>query len=240
MSLLTICQNVADEVGVDQPSTIIGNADENAIRLLAAAKREGKRLSRRHDWAILQIEHEFNTAASDDEYQFPADFDRMLGDTAWDRNNYWALRGPLSPAQWQIRKSALVASSLIRKRWRIRQDPLTMPPIKAFFVDPVPTAVETLVFDYVSSSWVADATTNLPISDWSADNDTALIDEELIELGVLWRFRKMLGLVYLDERDEYERAVERAAASDSGLGTINMAGDRPAIAEVNVPEGDFG
>lgn len=65
-------------------------------------------------------------------------------------------------------------------------------------------------------------------SDWAADGDTALIDEELIELGVLWRTMRRLGFAYDEEKEEYERLVDLAVAQDGGTAIIDL-----------VPSSDF-
>ena len=54
MSLLTLCQEVVDETGIGStPSTIISNTDPLAVQLLATAKGEVVRLSRRHTWQAI-------------------------------------------------------------------------------------------------------------------------------------------------------------------------------------------
>ena len=54
MTLLSICQNVADFTGFERPVTVVDNTDPIARQLLALAQREGKQLLRMSDWAILK------------------------------------------------------------------------------------------------------------------------------------------------------------------------------------------
>ena len=44
MTLLSICQDAAKEIGIPSPSTLIGSTDTTNIQLTAAANREGKNL----------------------------------------------------------------------------------------------------------------------------------------------------------------------------------------------------
>jgi hypothetical protein len=233
MTLLSICQNVADEVGVDQPASVIGNGEDTAKRLLAAAKREGKELARK-SWTVLQVEHPFTTVASTAEYSLPADYSKLISDTVWDRTNYWKVRGGLSPAQWQVRKSAILAQSDIRRAFRIKASS----GVRKFFLDPVPSSADDLVFEYLSTSWCEDSG-GTGQSQWAADTDVGRLDENLIELGVRWRFLQRLGLSYLDEKDEYERAVDQEFAADYGPELLNMAEQTEGFF-VNVPETGFG
>src|SRR5512146_56394 len=39
------------------------------------------------------------------DYTMPSDFERPIDGTMWDRTRYWAMRGPMSPQQWQFYKS---------------------------------------------------------------------------------------------------------------------------------------
>lgn len=58
--------------------------------------------------------------------------------------------------------------------------------------------------------------------DWVADTDTGLVDEDLIELGVVWRLARRLGFAYDEEKDEYEREVDKAVARDGGTAILNL------------------
>lgn len=65
MSLLTICQAVANDIPVAAPGTIIGNNDETAALLLAQANLAGEALARapQGGWTAMMREYDFVTAA---------------------------------------------------------------------------------------------------------------------------------------------------------------------------------
>ncbi len=84
-------------------------------------------------------------------YAMPGDFDYHLNRTHWDRTNRWELMGPISPQEWQWRKSGIIASTP-RRRFRIKGAADTQ-----FFVDPAPGSGDSgqyLSFEYQSSNWV--------------------------------------------------------------------------------------
>lgn len=77
--------------------------------------------------------------------------------------------------------------------------------------------------------------------DWVADSDTALLDEDLMELGVLWRTMRRIGIAYDEEQSEYENQVRQSIARDGGTANLNLA-PRIGVALVgpyNVQEGNF-
>lgn len=245
MSLLTICSNAILDIGIeDSPvlSAIIGNTTPLAKRVLQQARQAASSLSKRANWSALIVENVF-TANGQTAFTLPSDFRSMVNDTLWDRSRYWALRGALSPQQWQVYKSSIIGTATIEQRWRIRipsgSGAGTSP---EFFIDPTIAATDnsTFVYEYVSNNWCRSAG-GTPQSDWQADSDTSVLDENLLELGVRWRLMRRLGLSYEEEREEYEREVDKAVARDGGTATLSLVPRRglQLIGPLNVQEGNF-
>jgi hypothetical protein len=65
MSLLSICQAVAQAIPVATPAAIVSNPDETAVLLLALANEAGNALARRPDggWVDMIREYDFTTAS---------------------------------------------------------------------------------------------------------------------------------------------------------------------------------
>ena len=238
MTLLTICQSVADTIPVEKPTVVYGSTNDTARLLVALAQKEGKILAKRHNWIALGKEHTFDTVNGTADYSLPSGYARLENNTVWDRANYWAMRGPLSPQAWQAYKSSVLGDTVtVRKRYRIRDVSGTV----KFSIDPTPTSAEALVYEYISDQW-CQSSGGTAQSAWAADTDTGILDEDLTALGVLWRALKRLGMEYADERVEYEREVEKAIARDGGAPILSVAHrDRTAlIGPWNVPDTGFG
>ncbi|MES0385716.1 MAG: hypothetical protein ABUJ98_14175 [Hyphomicrobium sp.] len=234
MTLLTLCQNVADDVGVERPTTIVGNPDRTAKRLLRAATRECQLLAKQ-DWSILQRPHEYSTVAGVDAYDLPDDFESLLSDTSWDRTNYWLIRGGMTAKEWQVRKSAIIATTAFRKEFRIKRGAGN---VRQYFIDPVPTEADDLVFEYKSKGW-AQSSTGVVQSQWLADTDTAILDEDLVEMGVLWRYLKRIGQSYIEEFNEHALIGRQMLAQDRAPRTLVPRTNAFVIGAANVPTGNF-
>jgi len=237
MSLLSVCQTVAEEIGFTAPASIVGSSSKTAKQLYRVVNRSGKTLAR-FPWTILQKENAFVTAADTASYALPSDFGWLIQETAWDRDNYWSMRGPRTPLEWQIFKSGLVASASSRIRFRIKADGASA----KFFIDPTPSEANIdLVFEYVSKNWAANSAGSTTYSAYQADTDVALIDEELITLDAIWRFRSSKGLSYMEDKDTAVREIDKAKARDGGIPVVNLSGPRmvPDF-RMNLPESGFG
>lgn len=311
MSLLTICTNVANDLALSAPTSIVGNTDETAIRLLAQAQRAGQSLAKKppYGWLAMQREYTFTTSAianqngsiantgpggvavisgltttagmaastwyafgsgvpnnaivsavtpttvtinqptvtpgagqfsfGKSDYALPADFQRPIDGSLWDRSRYWQMRGPMSPQEWQLFKSSLIGKASIQRRYRFRR----IAGNNVFSIDPVPTDNGAImVFEYVSNAW-CESQSLVPQTAWAADTDIGILDEDLIELGTRWRMLRRLGMSYSEELDEYEREVSKAMAHDGGAAVLSLVREYngPALLSwANIPETGYG
>jgi len=221
MTLLSIVQDAASEIGVPAPTTVIGSLDETAVQLLRLANRQGKHLAQRYNWEAITKEATFTTVATESQGLVTAaasDFGRFVNNTMYDRTATKRVIGPLSEAEWQ-RDQALNAVP-VDPTFRIRGG--------AILFNPVSAAGNTIAFEYISTQWVTSKTS------FTADTDTAVISEDLITLGVIWRYLQAKGLSYAEEFREYEAQLHNLQAVDGSKPILNMGDgavkDRPNAA----------
>jgi hypothetical protein len=229
MSLATICINVANDLGIDEPTRPLwGSKLPTAKRLIAQARRAAWSLHRRGLWANTVIEHEF-TAAGASDHPLPPDFLRLINDTAWERSRYWAMRGALGAQAWQLYRSSIYGRATMWRRFRIHvpAGQAVGTPV-SFSIDPNVSAEDhssRFVFEY-QSAWYIRRPDGTIAADWTGDDDTALRDEVMIELGTRWRMLRRMGLAYDEEKEEYEREVDKLVAFNGGTQTLNLV---PAV-----------
>ena len=173
------------------------------------------------------------------DYPLPADFQRPIDGTFWDRSRFWQMRGALSPQQWQMYKSSVLGTSAtIQRRYRIRNVAGTV----YLSIDPVPTDNDSaLVFEYMSNAWCASSVGALQ-THWAADTDVGVLDEVLIRKGVQWRLLERLGMAYDVAQAEYEDLADRAVAHDAGTQILEMVKTAGVtlVGPWNVPETGYG
>lgn len=240
MSLLTIAQNVAEQIPINSPTSVIGNRSRETKLLLSCIQKAGEAISRRpeHGWVVQQIEYTFNTADGTAAYSLPTGFRYLINETLWDRSNYWELRGPKDPREWQQYKSSVLGNvDGFRRRFRIKGTSGT----KEFYIDPTPSEVATLVFEYVSTTW-CESSGGTAQTRFAADTDVAIIDEWLIELEALWRYLQRSGIGYEEEFNFAEREIDKAIARDGGAEGLVIGGHEPyhLITSSHAPDTGFG
>ena len=175
------------------------------------------------------------------QYPFPSDYDHAINQTFWDRQYRWQMLGPLTPQEWQVLKSG-IAPTGPRRRFRVFGN--------QFVLDPPPTSNNILVYEYISNGFcVPNGTTVTPQSgafqsSWKLDTDVGVLSEDLMTLGLKWRWLRAKGYAYDEEFDTYEKARDRAAARDGG-GARSLVMNRqfissPLITSSQIPDAGFG
>lgn len=233
MSLLTIVQNAVNEIGFgDAPVTVVGNTDKTPTQMLSLLNREGESLSR-YNWEALVKEHTFTLTASDQDYATPAGFRYMIPDSIWNRDSKRPVRSPLTGQEWQFYKGWSTVTGLTL-RARIRNKELEF--------DQEITAADDgkiIAYEYVSSYWTEDSG-GTGQGKFADDTDVAILDEELLTMGLIWRFRKAKGLEWESNYLDYKNEVNRAKARDGSSRTLNLNKYTNAGLGANIPEDGFG
>lgn len=226
--------NVLPEIGFPTLTTVVGNSNQTAVQALAIAQRTGKQLARK-PWRILIKRNTFTTVSSAESYALPNDFNYFIPNTEWNDSNDELMIGPLSDERWQADLTGLVTVT-VNDRFQIRADGNQ----SRFFVRPVPTASENITFFYASKSWCISSSGNRQ-TEWKADTDQLLLDQESFELEFKWRLLRAQRREFQDERMEAIRVTKTAYARDGGMKTYRILGPIEDIfPEGRVPETGFG
>jgi hypothetical protein len=234
MSLLTIVQGATDEIGIPRPVSVSGSSDQTTRQLMALANREGKQLAARHAWTALQTEGVITTTAAEDQGALSSllpGFDRFINRSEWDRSKQSPLGGPVSPQYWQQLKAVTALGPFYSFRVRGGR----------FLMIPAPPAGVTIGLEYVTKYWATNAAGASPAAAFAQDTDAALLDEDLIQLGLIWRWKQAKGFDFADDQALYEERVMNAIGRDGGKRVLDMAepgGDR-LPPQIQTPEGSW-
>tara|TARA_R110000744_G_C19337398_1_gene559149 strand:- start:99 stop:806 length:708 start_codon:yes stop_codon:yes gene_type:complete len=233
MTLLTICQDAAEIIGITAPAVVTASTDTSVIQLAAAANQEGRAQVRRYNWEVLIKEGSHTTLAAESQgtmVSIAADFGRFSNNTLWNRTTDRKYFGPITGTEWQRIKA--IVSGGITNYFRIRGGKLLM--------TPTPTVGQAVNFEYVSKNWVDTAGGSAANADkFTADSQTTVLEEELVVLGVVWRFLKLKGLPYDVQFMEYQTRMMEYSGQDGAKPVLHMAGPGRAILALNVPEGNY-
>jgi len=234
MTILSMCQNVADFTGFERPTSVISNTDPIARQLLALAQREGKQLMRVSDWAILKKEHTFSTSNGTAAYALPSDFDRLVLETSYNRSDNDILTGPISSSEYQLVNHGMATTGTTEKfRLKAASNALK------FELDPTPSSTQTIGFEYVSNQFCQSSGGSGQAA-WAADTDTGILDETTMEMGITWRFKAAHGLDFAEDFRQYQLEVRQAVARNGSSPVLQLDDARKLIVGPYQSDGNYG
>ena len=231
MTLLTIIQNASDTIGLSRPSAVVSSTDGNVRTLLSLAQTEGRELLERYSWPATQLEVTHTTLAAELQgvmATIAPGFGYIINNTFWDRTLTEPVTGPLSPTEWQGLKARTATGPY--SSYRIQGVSL--------YAYPAPPAGNTWAFEY-QSTYFCQSAASANQSAWAADTDTGILDENLMELGVIWRFKKKNGLDYSEDYRVYEQKLANETARVGGKRTLIMNAGGGPTSGIYVSEGTW-
>lgn len=246
MTVLTIAQTIADEVGIPRPSSLVGSTDDTARQLLALLNREGQDLIAAHDWAACQRDKSVTVTSGTSTYAVPTDFAKIIDDTMWDTTNKWPMLGPLNSTEWATLLKG-ISISTPRRIWRlVGKSDGTYSGATAFYVQIAPTptnSTDTFYYEYISNGF-ARQSSDASSGTFDNDSDIPILPEQLFILGGIWRFLRAKGLPYDEEKSTYDRYREWAIANDKSARPLDLGrqhGLGPRLIDLqNIPETGYG
>jgi len=210
MTILSVCQNVALVVALSEPDVVFSSTDREHKELARLANEMATRIAGDFDWQKLQI---IKTITGDDvteAHPLPDDYERMLRTASlWSSRWSWAFNHISDPDLWL--EYQVVPYTFVNGNWMIYGGEMHILPVMA--------STETVKYWYISNNIVtASGGSTKPL--FTADDDTFVLDEKLLELGMIWQWRANKGLPYAEDMQNYERQFNQLAKHDAGSGAV--------------------
>jgi len=165
-------------------------------------------------------------------YDLPLDFERITDRTQWDKTKHWEALGPEDAQQWQWLKSGYISTGP-RIRWRILDN--------QFQVWPPMNTNEYIGWEYRSKGWARSAA-GVVKNSFTADDDTAILDDRIIVLGTKLKYWSIKGFDTTTLMQEYQRYLSIAKAGDKGSPNLSFAPypSKVLIGYANIPDTGYG
>ena len=204
MTCLTLVQTAWKRLGLQSPpSVVVGSVDPQVMQFLALLNEEGQTLAEETNWQALAQQGTFTTVATEIQGALSTiapGCKFIVNDTIWNQSLRFPVFGPLSAQRWAQQKAMFYQGPW--NQFRVFDDQI-------HFV-PVPVAGQTCNFEYVSKFWTSAGTT-----EFTADTQTSLLDEEVMVMGLIWRFRQAKGLDYSADLEKYKRRLVNLVARET-------------------------
>lgn len=195
MTLLTIANSLANNVGLEETTQVFGSPRREMSEIIEFSNLVGEELARRVDFGAL---HETLTLTGDGTekvFDLGAYFSRVGSGIAVTFAG--SIVRPLARAEWAS-LTPVVGSP---RYFLLEGRNLTLWPHLA--------ADAFVTVQTQSKAWCSSGADK-----WSADSETSLIDEDLMLKGLIVRWRRQKGMDFADYEAEYEADLADIARFD--------------------------
>ena len=213
MTVLAAMQKTAVPLIGRKPQTFFtaqGNFEMEMVTLLNDVALE---ISRAHDWRDLTKIHTLIGDGTTTSFAKPDDYDRMVIASHVSDGNSWFWNYELCPDldTWIAIQNGYYLGAVPPGWWMLLDGD--------FQFAPAPEANARAIFPYVSRHY-ARAQNGTPKAEFTADTDTFVLDEELLTLGLKWKWRESKHLDATGDQADFEKRFSEASARDPGARVI--------------------
>lgn len=222
MTVLSAMQSAAIRLIGRRPPvffTATGKFEQQICDLVNEAARD---IAEYQDWQGLVRLATFTGTGAAEKFARPADYDRMLvhSDVADPANWLWGY-GHVSDINEYLFLKDRGWGAVWPGIWTLFGD--------KFHFFPVPAIGQEARFPYITRNVVRDAQSGGVKPDFTRDDDTFILPENLLTLWLVWRWRENNKLDFSGDQEAFMAAISAAGAKDGGSRIIRKGGGRRSL-----------
>jgi hypothetical protein len=231
MTTLSVIQDACTSgIALEKPTAVFGSATREHIELASLINEAGYMIAAAHEWQTLNKIATITGDGSDETFALPSDFDRML-----EKSQLWSssLETPLTPISDRDEWLGLDVQSFdfVTNAWIIYGNQIHIKPALASAV--------TVKYFYQSHHW-AQTSALVNVDEFSADTDTFRLNNRLLKLALVYKWREMKGLPYAENMADYQDLLAKLINRDKGsrifrIGKAVMPRDAVFAYPQNIP-----
>ncbi len=227
MTILSVCQLVASKIGLNVPNQVFSGTSREQIELQGVANEMAMRIANDYDWQILKYIHTLTGDGIATSFSLPPDYDRMLK-----KARLWPSESPSTPMAHIMDSDEWLGLDVqefdtIVGRWTIYGQQI--------HINPVMAIASTAKFFYISNLIVSPSAGANKIK-FDQDDDSFVLDEKALELGMIWQWKANKGLPYAEDFVNYEIHMAKKIGNDKGPRQITVGQPRQSYNNIAFPE----
>ena len=208
MSFLTVAQSAALRLIGKKPSTFVSSQATFEMEIVDLANEVANDMVKFADWRRLISLHQMIGDGETYGFDLPADYDRMPIGVDISRANWytWGYVDAPSLNYWMDLVNGLASPN--PGYWIMLDGQIQF--------RPAVSANTTAQFYYISKFAVLDEDGVTRKEIFSKDGDTFLLDENVLKLGIIYKWRAQKRLEYAQDFANYEESLMQSSGHDKG------------------------
>ena len=219
MTVLSAAQSALIRLVGRKPNTVFSSTEQTVVEIADLVTEVATDIMKSHDWQALTRFHTINGDGVTTSFDKPSDYDRMaLAQGITDSQSwFWGYSQAPDLNTWPQMQNGYYLGAASPGWWLLIGD--------QFQFQPAPNDGAVATFPYISRNF-ARSGTEVAQDHFDKDDDTFVLDDRLLTLGLIWRWRAQKRLEYSEDLQTYEIALSQAQARDGGSRVIRHNGSR--------------
>lgn len=207
MTFLKAAQSASLRLIGRKPSTFFSSQDVFEQEMCDLGNDVATDLMKSYDWRVLTKTYSIAGDGSTTEYDLPDDYDRMPKKAAITRANWfdWNYTQTNDLDEW---RSLLNGALAISPGFWIVLD-------GKFQFHPAISAGETAEIFYISKN-IVESSAGVQKPQFTTDEDALRVDERLLTLGIIWKWRELKGMPRPGDQENFEKAFAEITSNEKG------------------------
>jgi hypothetical protein len=216
MTVLSAVDRASKLMGLPAVSSLYANTNRYEVELATIANEAAAAIAKEHDWRKLTTLHTQAGDGSDTAFDLPSDFDRMPVKAAVFLTSQQQPMTPVNDLDTWMRNRLEGFTPAIGE-WIILGGQLQIYPAMG--------ASDSAKF-YYQSNLIVRSEGDEGKTSFNADTDSFTLDERILSLEIIWRWRAMKGLEYAEEMRNAGIAKAQEIARDKGARDLRIGSPR--------------
>jgi hypothetical protein len=225
MTVLTVVQSASLRIGVTRPTVLFAGTTRELLELQNAVNDAAKMIAfdSGHDWTALKALGTFTGDGTSLAFDLPPDYRRMLKKT-----QMWPSSSPSSPLTHVIDSDKWLGTQVqnfspVLGMWTLIG---TQAHIRIGGATGALGSGDTVQFYYVTNK-VAQDSGGTAKTEFTADDDTFKLDDRLLTLALIYKWKQAKQQDYAEAMSDYENALFERIGADKGPSIIAVG--RPRV-----------
>jgi hypothetical protein len=207
MSVLTALQRASTAIGLAVPAAVFSSTEREHVELQDVANTVARDIADFYDWQVLKAIATITGDGTTTAWSLPSDYGRQLK-----KAHLWASTFPGAPLEHITdtdRWLGIVVSGFTGTtgQWTIYGDQLHILPALA--------NLATAKYFYQKNA-IVDPASGVNKARFTIDTDVFLLDEDSLELGTIYKWKRNKGLPYAEEMQDYNDRLSVRVGNDKG------------------------
>jgi hypothetical protein len=213
MTVLSTLQRASTVLGLAVPTAIFASTDREHIELADVANEAAEAMADFYDWQRLKTIATFTGNGVTEDFNLPSDYRRMTL-----KSTLWVSSMPFTPLEHVLDFDTWLGIIVSNTQLSIGQWIIYG---NQFHIRPALASSDTAKFTYITKNIILSGAGD-PKELFSVDTDVFKLDERVLRLGIVWRWKSNKGLPYAEDMQNYEIALAEAVGRDKGTKTLTV------------------